>query len=81
MLKEKLQEMVAKSASKVPEQAKAVMAAGTKAVANSIASRQIPAVGDVLPSFELPDSQGLVLKSNDLVNDGQLILTFFRGGW
>lgn len=81
MLKDKLQELIAKSASKVPEAAKSVMAASTQAVADSIAGRSIPAIGQLLPEFVLPDSQGTSHRSVELVKDSHVILTFFRGGW
>lgn len=81
MLKEKLQELIEKSAGKVPDAAKSVMSAATQAVADSIAGRKIPKIGDELSAFELPNSKGEVQNSSDLVKDGHVILTFFRGGW
>ena len=81
MLKEKLQEIIDASAIKLTDEAKAIAGSATQAVADSIAGRSIPQVGDAFPEFVLPDSQGIVHRSTDLVGQGQLILTFFRGGW
>ena len=81
MLKEKLQEIMAASASKLSPEAMAVVKKSTQAVADSIASRKIPAVNDALPEFTLADSNGKSHHSKDLVDAKQLILTFFRGSW
>lgn len=38
-------------------------------------------VGDILPDFELTDSAGQIWRSMDLLDQGPLVLAFFRGGW
>lgn len=38
-------------------------------------------VGDLAPSFLLPDSRGRLVSSTELLADGPIILSFFRGGW
>ena len=81
MLKEKLQEIMAASAAKLSAEAKSVVMNATQAVADSIAGRSIPKVGDAFPEFVLTDSTGAEHASKDLVAEGQLILTFFRGDW
>lgn len=37
--------------------------------------------GDIAPHFCLPDHKGKQTRINDLISDGPLILTFYRGGW
>jgi len=81
MLKNKLQEIMAASASKLTAEAMAVVKESTQAVADSITDRKIPDVNDALPEFALPDSTGKTHRSKDLVDAKQLILTFFRGSW
>lgn len=39
------------------------------------------AVGDVLPDFALPDADGRIVTSDDLLSKGPLALVFFRGPW
>ena len=39
------------------------------------------AVGDVLPDFALPDQTRRIVASGDLLEQGPLALTFFRGPW
>lgn len=40
-----------------------------------------PAVGDVLPDFALPDADGRIVNSDDILAQGPLALVFFRGPW
>jgi peroxiredoxin len=54
------------------------------AIGDLIASNQaLHAVqaGDVAPTFVLPDSEGNVVSSLDLLKAGPLLVTFFRGVW
>jgi peroxiredoxin len=38
-------------------------------------------VGDVAPAFALPDAQGKLVRSTDLLALGPLVVCFFRGRW
>ena len=38
-------------------------------------------VGDKLPPLALPNANGQVVRSADLIAKGPLVLTFFRGTW
>jgi peroxiredoxin len=38
-------------------------------------------VGDKAPSFELPDGDGMLWRSADLLSRGPLIVVFYRGRW
>ncbi len=37
--------------------------------------------GDPMPSFLLPSADGRLVDSSDLLANGPLVVTFFRGGW
>ncbi|MDX2360820.1 MAG: peroxiredoxin-like family protein [Crocinitomicaceae bacterium] len=37
--------------------------------------------GDKMPGFELSDQNGTVLSTSDLLKDGPLVVTFYRGFW
>jgi peroxiredoxin len=37
--------------------------------------------GNPLPSFELPNVEGKFISSENLAEDGPLVVSFFRGGW
>jgi peroxiredoxin len=38
-------------------------------------------IGDVLPDFVLPDRNGRIVTSEELLERGPLVMTFFRGPW
>jgi len=38
-------------------------------------------VGNKMPSFTLPDAKGEVISSDKLLEQGPLVLSFYRGGW
>ncbi|KJV08451.1 hypothetical protein VZ95_17730 [Elstera litoralis] len=38
-------------------------------------------VGDQAPGFLLPDYRGRLVSSTELLADGPIVLSFFRGGW
>ena len=37
--------------------------------------------GEHAPEWQLPDSHGNLVRSRDLLKNGPLVLTFFRGVW
>ena len=48
--------------------------------AQHLADNILP-VGATAPSFELPDHNGKLVSSSDLLNKGRLVLCFIRGRW
>ena len=57
---------------------------GENAVAELFSSgieQQILPVGDLAPEFALPDSNGRIVRSTDLLALGPVIVNFFRGRW
>jgi len=38
-------------------------------------------VGEVMPSFVLPNAEGRLVFSDDLLRQGPLVVNFFRGNW
>lgn len=48
---------------------------------SSGAGQNAPTIGDRLRPFNLPDSQGRILRSDELLHDGPLIISFNRGSW
>ena len=45
------------------------------------AGANAPQPGDVLPAFGLTDAQGRFVTSAELLADGPLVLSFYRGSW
>ena len=37
--------------------------------------------GERAPEFRLPDTSGKIVRSDDLLRSGPLVLTFYRGSW
>ena len=61
-----------------------VVAVMHKSTADLIASGQAERAlkaGDPAPSFVLPDANGALVSSQDLLAKGSLVLTFYRGVW
>ncbi|WP_342595931.1 peroxiredoxin-like family protein [Salinicola lusitanus] len=59
----------------------ATMHRATAALIESGAAENARQVGDKAPSFELKDPEGRVVRSEDLLEYGPLIVSFYRGVW
>ncbi len=81
-LQDKLDAFKANFETKVaPPAAVAIMHNATEAlIASGQADRTIGA-GAVAPAFALPDAHGNIVRSDDLLARGPLVLTFYRGVW
>ncbi len=66
---------------KAPAEAQAIIAQAIDDLRASGVMSRIPTAGDPLPAFELPSSQGPVVRSDTLLAKGPLIVTFYRGSW
>jgi len=65
----------------VPSEVQAVHARTIASLkAEGFASRAVKA-GDVSPSFELPDHNGELVSSADLLANGRVVISFIRGRW
>jgi hypothetical protein len=80
-LADRLDRIRADFESQAPDDVKAVMARATEDVRESELMSGIPAVGEPLPEFELPDSDGTPVRSSDLIAAGPLVVTIYRGQW
>ena len=45
------------------------------------AGSQAPEIGSVLPAFLLPDNEGRLISSTDILRAGPLVVSFNRGHW
>ena len=68
-------------AKQAPEAARSVMGRATQEVHDSGILDRIPKVGDPLPAFALPDTQGQTVSSAELLTEGPLVVTVYRGVW
>ena len=80
-LAEKLDALRDASATRIPEDKRAIMGRATADLRESGILDGVPKVGDRLPDFSLKNAQGLEIHSSDLLSQGAVVLTFFRGVW
>ncbi|HKT89856.1 MAG TPA: peroxiredoxin-like family protein [Candidatus Sulfotelmatobacter sp.] len=71
-------EMIAKY---VPAETQAVHAAAVAELKKQNLLANIFPVGAKAPHFELPDHDGKIVKSSDLLSRGRLMIHFIRGRW
>jgi peroxiredoxin len=63
-----------------PERLAVIDRAVEELFVSGIEERILP-VGAKIPEFELPDSSGKMVRSEDLLALGPLVISFFRGRW
>ncbi len=80
-LSEKLAEIVAASAGRIPPDIKQVMTQATDDLRNSGIMDRVIKVGEKMPDFTLLNQSGIPTSSIALLKDGPLVLTVFRGSW
>ena len=64
-----------------PPEALEVMQRATADLAALVAANPGPGVGDPAPAFRLPDQDGNEVDSAELLKQGPLAVTLFRGHW
>lgn len=80
-LAEKLAEISAAGAKRIPEETRAIISAATKAQREFGILDHTIKVGDTLPPFSLENANGEMVNSADLLSKGAVVLTVFRGHW
>ena len=66
---------------KAPAATQALMARVKEDIRQSGALEVAPKPGDTLPNFALPDTKGRIIRSDEWLEMGPLVLTFYRGLW
>ncbi len=80
-LQEQLASTKAKFTAKAPAEALKVMANATQELDATGIAQNAPKVGDRLSEFALPNQNGDVRKLSELLQNGPVVITFYRGGW
>lgn len=80
-LSEQLLAYQAQFAGKAPAEVQATMAEATQELAASGLAEQALAVGATAPDFELPDATGKKVRLSELLNQGPVVVNFYRGEW
>jgi peroxiredoxin len=65
----------------VPTETQAIHAGVVAELKKAALARNILPVGSKIPEFELPDHDGKVVTSSNLLAKGRLVLCFIRGRW
>jgi peroxiredoxin len=80
-LQQQLEELTTKLRSMVPaERLATIDRAAEELQASGLAARALKA-GEKAPPFELPDGEGMVWRSQELLHHGPLVTVFYRGRW
>ncbi len=80
-LKIRLDEIKANSAAKFSEEIKAVMQRATADLRLSDMVERALKIGDTAPNFALRNVDGVEVKSQTLLAEGSLVVSFYRGVW
>jgi peroxiredoxin len=80
-LRETLAEMTANVATLIPADKLAPPLRAADELRASGAEQRILAAGALAPEFGLRDQHGKIIRSADLLQQGRLIVVFFRGRW
>ena len=80
-LSEKLDAIREMASKRIPSDKLAIMHAVTAEQTSSGVAEQALGVGAALPPFELSNHNGETVRSADLLAQGPLVLTVYRGVW
>ena len=80
-LEEKLAKIREAAHKRIPPERWAIMQRATEDLRNSGIVDGIAKPGDPLPAFSLQNAYGVEVHSADLLSEGPLVLTVFRGTW
>jgi hypothetical protein len=80
-LQEQLERIKESGKKRIPEAARAVMAKAQEELKQSGIGERTLRVGARAPEFSLPDAEGKVVSSQELLRNGPLVVSFYRGKW
>lgn len=80
-LAEKLKQIVAVAEERIPEASLKLMHQATQELRDSGITDKAFGEGAILPPFELVNTEGENVSSAELLQKGNLVVTFYRGVW
>ena len=80
-LQEKLNNLKANFEKSAPKEALSIMHRATSDLITSGIMDQVVKIGDKAPDFELKDNVGKIIRLQDFLTKGPVILSFYRGKW
>ncbi len=66
---------------KVPQDIQTLMQQATETLSSSGITSKAPKNNELLPEFSLPNHQGNTVSLSTLLENGPVVVTFYRGGW
>ena len=70
-----------KSAGRIPTEKRVIMTRATDDLRQSGIVDTSLKPGDIIPDFTLSNATGKSVKSSDLLSQGHLVMSFYRGAW
>ena len=80
-LRDDLQRIYEEGRAKRPDDETEVMDRAAKELFDTGQAERATNVGDIAPGFSLPNATGDTVTLNDLLRDGPVVLSFYRGSW
>lgn len=80
-LQEKLDQVKKQFTAEAPAEAVSLIEQSTEDLIQSNIMDQVLGPGDPMPPFTLPDSNGQMISSTELLARGVLVVSFYRGVW
>jgi len=80
-LEEKLAKIREAGAKRIPEDKRAILGKATQDLRDSGIMDGVIQAGDTLPPFALQNTDGVEVSSADLLAQGAVVMTVFRGHW
>ena len=80
-LQESLDKIKARIESSLPKESVLIMHQATKDLENSGIGKSIIKTGNKAPEFHLKNQDGVIISSTELLKNGPLVITFYRGVW
>ena len=80
-LEDSLAKLKVKIEGSMPQENISIMHQATKDLQATGIGEGILKIGDKAPEFSLPNQEGKIISSNELLSKGHLVITFYRGLW
>lgn len=80
-LKEMLDKVQSEISARIPDDVKVALERSTTELKNLKIEKGAKTVGDKIPAFTLKDATGASVSSDELLKQGPLVISFYRGSW
>ena len=80
-LYDEIKNLLAVMAPDIPEETGVIIGAAIKKLKDAGLTDKSLRKGDRLPLFTLPDLHGVAVSSIDFLEQGPLVISFYRGSW